>query len=173
MQTSKACNVPSLYTRLVPVDGATQAALPAAPEVWGTGMAGGAWHAGEGQQGDGGLRWPPSLAAGSASRPRATVAGSWQHRSSSVGLGQQQDMEEQDEAPIAAGTDLGPDIGLCTPGTCLSTGLPGDPQLTAAWGWSQLERCGCLGRDIGLCPTLGETQGVGGSIAAPASSSGL
>ncbi|TRZ23045.1 hypothetical protein HGM15179_004084 [Zosterops borbonicus] len=37
VQTSKACNVPSLYTRLVPVDGATQAALPAAPEVWGIG----------------------------------------------------------------------------------------------------------------------------------------
>ncbi|NXU69863.1 VW5B2 protein, partial [Horornis vulcanius] len=37
VQTSKACNVPSLYTRLVPVDGATQAALPAAPEVWGVG----------------------------------------------------------------------------------------------------------------------------------------
>ncbi|XP_068001251.1 von Willebrand factor A domain-containing protein 5B2 isoform X3 [Melanerpes formicivorus] len=36
VQTSKACNVPSLYTRLVPVDGATQTALPAAPEVWGT-----------------------------------------------------------------------------------------------------------------------------------------
>ncbi|XP_039569500.1 von Willebrand factor A domain-containing protein 5B2 isoform X3 [Passer montanus] len=35
VQTSKACNMPSLYTRLVPVDGATQAALPAAPEVWG------------------------------------------------------------------------------------------------------------------------------------------
>lgn len=41
MQTSKACNVPSLYTRLVPVDGAMQAALPAAPEVWGTGTVGG------------------------------------------------------------------------------------------------------------------------------------
>lgn len=37
VQTSKACNVPSVYTRLVPVDGATQAALPAAPEVWGIG----------------------------------------------------------------------------------------------------------------------------------------
>lgn len=37
VQTSKACNVPSLYTRLVPVDCATQAALPAAPEVWGVG----------------------------------------------------------------------------------------------------------------------------------------
>ncbi|XP_076197352.1 von Willebrand factor A domain-containing protein 5B2 isoform X2 [Aptenodytes patagonicus] len=35
-QTSKACNVPSLYTRLVPVDSATQAALPIVPEVWGT-----------------------------------------------------------------------------------------------------------------------------------------
>ncbi|NWZ32238.1 VW5B2 protein, partial [Asarcornis scutulata] len=36
MQTSKACNVPSLYTCVVPVDGATRAALPAAPQVWGT-----------------------------------------------------------------------------------------------------------------------------------------
>ncbi|XP_064929773.1 von Willebrand factor A domain-containing protein 5B2 isoform X3 [Columba livia] len=76
VQTSKACNVPSLYTRLVSVDGATQAALPAAPELWGT--------------------------AGSASRPRATPSGSWPRRSSSAGLGQQHDREEQDEAPIAA-----------------------------------------------------------------------
>ncbi|KAK2530920.1 Vwa5b2 [Columba livia] len=76
VQTSKACNVPSLYTRLVSVDGATQAALPAAPELWGT--------------------------AGSANRPRATTAGSWPCRSSSAGLGQQRDREEQDEAPIAA-----------------------------------------------------------------------
>ncbi|XP_054691317.1 von Willebrand factor A domain-containing protein 5B2 isoform X1 [Grus americana] len=82
MQTSKACNVPSLYTRLVPVDSATQAALPAAPEVWGT--------------------------AGSASRPRAVVAGNRHHRSSSVGLGQQRDAEEQDEAPIAAERDEAP-----------------------------------------------------------------
>uniref|UniRef100_A0A8B9QHN0 von Willebrand factor A domain containing 5B2 n=1 Tax=Apteryx owenii TaxID=8824 RepID=A0A8B9QHN0_APTOW len=42
MQTSKACNVPSLYTCVVPVDGATQAALPAALEVWGAGTARGA-----------------------------------------------------------------------------------------------------------------------------------
>ncbi|XP_061308327.1 von Willebrand factor A domain-containing protein 5B2 isoform X2 [Pezoporus flaviventris] len=76
VQTSKACNVPSLYTRLVPVDGATQAALPAAPEVWGT--------------------------AGSIRQSRATAAGSWHHRSSSAGLGQQRDVEELDEAPLTA-----------------------------------------------------------------------
>lgn len=45
MQTSKACNVPSLYTCVVPVDGATRVVLPAAPQVWSTatrstGMAG-------------------------------------------------------------------------------------------------------------------------------------
>ncbi|XP_023788695.1 von Willebrand factor A domain-containing protein 5B2 isoform X2 [Cyanistes caeruleus] len=79
VQTSKACNVPSLYTRLVPVDGATQAALPAAPEVWGI--------------------------AGSASRTRAAAAGNWHHRSSSAGQGQQQDVEEQDEAPGTAERD--------------------------------------------------------------------
>uniref|UniRef100_A0A8C4J756 von Willebrand factor A domain containing 5B2 n=1 Tax=Dromaius novaehollandiae TaxID=8790 RepID=A0A8C4J756_DRONO len=39
MQTSKACNVPSLYTCAVPVDGATRAALPAALEVCSTGTA--------------------------------------------------------------------------------------------------------------------------------------
>ncbi|KAM9378756.1 von Willebrand factor A domain-containing protein 5B2 [Phaethornis superciliosus] len=83
MQTSKACNVPSLYTCLVPVDGATQAALPAAPEVWGT--------------------------AGLARRPRTAVAGSWHHRSSSRGLGQQRDAEEQDEAVIAAVREGTPD----------------------------------------------------------------
>ncbi|XP_041898537.1 von Willebrand factor A domain-containing protein 5B2 isoform X1 [Corvus kubaryi] len=79
VQTSKACNVPSLYTRLVPVDGATQAALPAAPEVWGI--------------------------AGSASRTRAAAAGNWHHWSSSAGQGQQQDVEEQDEAPGTAERD--------------------------------------------------------------------
>ncbi|XP_067157794.1 von Willebrand factor A domain-containing protein 5B2 isoform X2 [Apteryx mantelli] len=76
MQTSKACNVPSLYTCVVPVDGATQAALPAALEVWG--------------------------AAAPASHQRAAPAGSWSH---SVGLGRQQDAEEQDEASVAAERD--------------------------------------------------------------------
>uniref|UniRef100_A0A8B9FEG4 von Willebrand factor A domain containing 5B2 n=1 Tax=Amazona collaria TaxID=241587 RepID=A0A8B9FEG4_9PSIT len=57
VQTSKACNVPSLYTRLVPVDGATQAALPAAPEVWGTGTARGPGMLGTGWQRGTGLRW--------------------------------------------------------------------------------------------------------------------
>ncbi|XP_074768148.1 von Willebrand factor A domain-containing protein 5B2 [Athene noctua] len=97
VQTSKACNVPSLYTRLVPVDGATQAALSAAPEVWGT--------------------------AGSASRPRASTAGSWNHRSFSVGLGQQQDAEEQDEAPVAAERDE-------TPGSPASVSSP-------TYGWEK------------------------------------
>ncbi|XP_071608604.1 von Willebrand factor A domain-containing protein 5B2 [Heliangelus exortis] len=91
MQTSKACNVPSLYTRLVPVDGATQAALPTAPEVWGT--------------------------AGSASRTRAVMAGSWHHRSTSTGLGQQRDAEEQDEAVVAAVRDG-------TPGSPASASSP-------------------------------------------------
>ncbi|XP_042656950.1 von Willebrand factor A domain-containing protein 5B2 isoform X2 [Tyto alba] len=97
VQTSKACNVPSLYTRLVPVDGATQAALPAAPEVWGT--------------------------AGSAGRPRAAVAGSWHHRSSSGGLGQQRDAEEQDEAAVAAERDE-------TPGSPASASSP-------TYGWEK------------------------------------
>ncbi|NXE51731.1 VW5B2 protein, partial [Casuarius casuarius] len=39
MQTSKACNVPSLYTCAVPVDGVTRAALPAALEVCSAGTA--------------------------------------------------------------------------------------------------------------------------------------
>ncbi|XP_049658517.1 von Willebrand factor A domain-containing protein 5B2 isoform X1 [Accipiter gentilis] len=97
VQTSKACNVPSLYTRLVPVDGATQAALPAAPEVWGT--------------------------AGSASRPRAATAGSWHHRSSLAGLGQQRDAEEQNEAPITAERDE-------TPGSPASISSP-------TYGWEK------------------------------------
>ncbi|XP_057886961.1 von Willebrand factor A domain-containing protein 5B2 isoform X2 [Melospiza georgiana] len=79
VQTSKACNVPSLYTRLVPVDGATQTALPAAPEVWGV--------------------------AGSAGRTRAAAAGNWHHRSSSAAQGQQQEAAEQDEAPGTAERD--------------------------------------------------------------------
>ncbi|XP_062438475.1 von Willebrand factor A domain-containing protein 5B2 [Rhea pennata] len=76
MQTSKACNVPSLYTCVVPVDGATQAALPGALEVW--------------------------SAATSASHQRA---GSCHRRSHSVGLGRQQDTEEQDEPLLAAEQD--------------------------------------------------------------------
>ncbi|KAM6326266.1 von Willebrand factor A domain-containing protein 5B2 [Podargus strigoides] len=95
VQTSKACNLPSLYTRLVPVDGATQAALPTAPEVWGT--------------------------AGLASRPRATDAGSWHHRGSSAGLGQQRDAEEQNKGPIAAERDE-------TPGSPASVSSP-----TSGW----------------------------------------
>ncbi|KAM9231414.1 von Willebrand factor A domain-containing protein 5B2 [Leptosomus discolor] len=97
VQTSKACNVPSLYTRLVPVDGATQAALLAATEVWST--------------------------AGSASRPRGAAAGSWHHRSSSAGLGQQRDAEEQDEAPVAAEQDE-------TPGSPASVSSP-------TYGWEK------------------------------------
>ncbi|XP_014795333.1 PREDICTED: von Willebrand factor A domain-containing protein 5B2 isoform X2 [Calidris pugnax] len=76
LQTSRACGVPSLYTRLVPIDAATQAALPAAPEVWGT--------------------------AGSASRPLATAVMSRHRGSPLAGLGQQRDAEEQDEPPDAA-----------------------------------------------------------------------
>uniref|UniRef100_A0A8C4TR73 von Willebrand factor A domain containing 5B2 n=1 Tax=Falco tinnunculus TaxID=100819 RepID=A0A8C4TR73_FALTI len=91
MQTSKACNVPSLYTRLVPVDTATHAALPTAPEVWGT--------------------------AGSASRPQAATAGNWHHRSSSAGVDQRRDAEEQDEAPVAAEQDE-------TPGSPASVSSP-------------------------------------------------
>lgn len=79
------------------------------------------------------------LAANSTSRPRATKAGSRHQRGSSAGLGQQQNAEDQNETPIATGTGLGPYIHLCSPGTCLSTRGPGDPQLMAAWGWSQLE----------------------------------
>ncbi|XP_064372768.1 von Willebrand factor A domain-containing protein 5B2 isoform X2 [Dromaius novaehollandiae] len=76
MQTSKACNVPSLYTCAVPVDGATRAALPAALEVCST--------------------------AGSASHQRAAPEGGWRHRSYSVGLGRQQDAEEQEEEALVA-----------------------------------------------------------------------
>ncbi|XP_068810224.1 von Willebrand factor A domain-containing protein 5B2 [Struthio camelus] len=78
VQTSKACNVPSLYTCVVPVDGATQAALPAAVEV--------------------------CSAASSASHQRAAPAESCCHRSYSAGLARQQDAE-QDEALIAAERD--------------------------------------------------------------------
>ncbi|XP_074955246.1 von Willebrand factor A domain-containing protein 5B2 isoform X1 [Phalacrocorax aristotelis] len=101
VQTSKACNVPSLYTCPVPMDSAMQAALPAAPEVWGT--------------------------AGSASQPRAAAAGSWHHRRSSAGLGQQRDAEGQDETPITAERDE-------TPGSPASISSP-------TYGW---EKQNCL-----------------------------
>lgn len=165
VQTSKACNVPSLYTCLVPVDSATQAALPATPEVWGTGTArgGSACWGGDSE----GTEVALSLAAGSASWLRATAAGSWPHRSSSAGLGQQRDREEQDEAPIAAGTDPDPYIGLCSLGTCLSTGALGT---LSSWLWNAVggqeeasvsaPHCG----GAGVCVS-------GGSVAAPGSSS--
>ncbi|XP_074009494.1 von Willebrand factor A domain-containing protein 5B2 [Numenius arquata] len=76
LQTSRACGVPSLYTRLVPIDAATQVALPTAPEVWGT--------------------------ASSASRPLAATVRSRHRGSPPAGPGQQRDVEEQDEPPITA-----------------------------------------------------------------------
>lgn len=110
----------------------------------------GAGGMGRGQQGDRGLRWHQSLSAGSASRTRAAAAGNWHHRSSSAGQGQQQDVEEQDEAPGTAGTDSDFYVNLCSPGIC--TGVSGDPQLMAVWGWSCLECCGYPER--GICPIL-------------------
>lgn len=106
-----------------------------------------------------------SLAAGSASRTRAAAAGNWHHRSSSAGQGQQQDVEEQDEAPGTAGTDLDLHVNLCSPGIC--TGVSGDPQLVAVWGWSCLGCCGYL--DRGICPIMGRGEWED-SIAAPESS---
>ncbi|XP_040423861.1 von Willebrand factor A domain-containing protein 5B2 isoform X1 [Cygnus olor] len=105
MQTSKACNVPSLYTCVVPVDGATRAALPAAPQVWGR--------------------------AGSASHPRTGTAGSWRHRSGSASLGQQRDVEEQDEALIGAERDEVPgspaSVSSATSGWEKQNGTNGPP----------------------------------------------
>lgn len=68
-----------------------------------------------------------------------------------MGQGQQQDVEEQDEAPGTAGTDSDFYVNLCSPGIC--TGVSGDPQLMAVWGRSCLECCGYPER--GICPILG------------------
>lgn len=105
-----------------------------------------------------------SFAAGSASRPRATPSGSWPRRSSSAGLGQQRDREEQDEAPIAAGTDPDPCIALCSLGTCLSTGALGT---LSSWLWNAVG-----GQEEASVPAPhcgGGTWGV--RVAAPGSSS--
>lgn len=125
----------------------------------------GAWHAGERTAMGERAEVAPSLAASSTRQSRATAAGSWHHRSSSVGLGQQRDMEELDEAPVTAGTC----ISLCSPGSCLSTGVPVDPWLIAEWG---IVLAGALWmpgkRDL---PHTREIRGRS-SIAAPGSSCG-
>ncbi|XP_034638239.1 von Willebrand factor A domain-containing protein 5B2 isoform X1 [Trachemys scripta elegans] len=82
IQSSKACNTPSIYTCLVPVDSSTQEALPRALEV--------------------------RNAGGPSSHPRGSQAGIRRQRSHSVGLGRRRDSEELDDAVISAERDETP-----------------------------------------------------------------
>ncbi|XP_067392606.1 von Willebrand factor A domain-containing protein 5B2 [Emydura macquarii macquarii] len=82
IQSSKACNTPSIYTCLVPVDSSTKEALPRALEV--------------------------RNAGGPSSPPRGSQAGSRRQRSYSVGLGRQRDSEELDDAVVSAERDETP-----------------------------------------------------------------
>ncbi|XP_062832919.1 von Willebrand factor A domain-containing protein 5B2 isoform X1 [Anolis carolinensis] len=75
MQSSKACNTPSIYTSIVPVDSSTQETLPSALEVRST----------EGLYG---------YQQGSRSASR-------HHRSCSIGLGKRQDSEDLDDIPAS------------------------------------------------------------------------
>ncbi|XP_006260857.4 von Willebrand factor A domain-containing protein 5B2 [Alligator mississippiensis] len=75
MQSSKACDVPSIYTCLVPVDPSTQEALPTALEV--------------------------RRAGGSLGHQHGSQAGSRRQRSYSVGLGRRHDSDELDDAAIS------------------------------------------------------------------------
>ncbi|KAM9127426.1 von Willebrand factor A domain-containing protein 5B2 [Pangshura tecta] len=79
IQSSKACNTPSIYTCLVPVDSSTQEALPRALEV--------------------------RSAGGPSSHPRGSQAGIRRQRSYSVGLGRRRDSEDLDDAVISAERD--------------------------------------------------------------------
>ncbi|XP_025051683.1 von Willebrand factor A domain-containing protein 5B2 [Alligator sinensis] len=75
MQSSKACDVPSIYTCLVPVDPSTQEALPTALEV--------------------------RRAGGSLGHQHGSQAGSRRQRSYSAGLGRRHDSDELDDAAIS------------------------------------------------------------------------
>ncbi|XP_074860240.1 von Willebrand factor A domain-containing protein 5B2 [Carettochelys insculpta] len=76
IQSSKACNTPSVYTCLVPVDCSTQEALPRALEVRSSG--------------------------GPSGHPRGSQAGSRRLCSYSGGLGRRHDSEELDDAVVSA-----------------------------------------------------------------------
>ncbi|XP_053166305.1 von Willebrand factor A domain-containing protein 5B2 isoform X2 [Hemicordylus capensis] len=76
VQSSKACNTPSIYTSMVPVDSSTQETLPSALEVRSRG--------------------------GLSSHQQESRSGSRRQRSYSAGLGQRQDSEELDDAPLSA-----------------------------------------------------------------------
>ncbi|XP_054838716.1 von Willebrand factor A domain-containing protein 5B2 [Eublepharis macularius] len=75
IQSSKACNTPSIYTSMVPVDSSTQEILPAALEVRSTG--------------------------GLYSYQQGSRCGSRRQRSYSAGLGRRQDSEDLDYAPVS------------------------------------------------------------------------
>ncbi|XP_066475903.1 von Willebrand factor A domain-containing protein 5B2 [Tiliqua scincoides] len=77
VQSSKACNTSSIYTSMVPVDSSTQEILPSALEVRHTG--------------------------GLFSYQQQSRSGSRYQRSYSAGLGQRQDSEDLNDAPVSAG----------------------------------------------------------------------
>ncbi|XP_044885916.1 von Willebrand factor A domain-containing protein 5B2 isoform X6 [Mauremys mutica] len=82
IQSSKACNTPSIYTCVVPVDSSTQEALPRALQV--------------------------RNAGGPSSHPRGSQAAIRRQRSYSVGLGRRRDSEDLDDAVISAERDETP-----------------------------------------------------------------
>ncbi|XP_034988897.2 von Willebrand factor A domain-containing protein 5B2 isoform X2 [Zootoca vivipara] len=75
-QSSKACNTPSIYTSVVPVDASTQEILPSALEVRST--------------------------VGLFSHQQGSYSGSRRQHSCSAGLGRRQDSEDLDDAPVSA-----------------------------------------------------------------------
>ncbi|XP_060098643.1 von Willebrand factor A domain-containing protein 5B2 [Heteronotia binoei] len=75
IQSSKACNTPSIYTSMIPVDSSTQETFPSALEIRSIG--------------------------GLSSHQQTSRTGSRRHRSYSAGLGQRQDSEELDDAPVS------------------------------------------------------------------------
>ncbi|KAH0624297.1 hypothetical protein JD844_007997 [Phrynosoma platyrhinos] len=76
MQSSKACNTPSIYTSVVPVDSSTQETLPSALEVRST--------------------------EGLYSYQQGSRSVSQRHRSYSTGLGRRQDSEDLEDIPVSA-----------------------------------------------------------------------
>nr|XP_025034976.1 von Willebrand factor A domain-containing protein 5B2 [Pelodiscus sinensis] len=82
IQSSKACNMPSIYTCLVPVDSSTQEVLPRALEV--------------------------RTSGGPSSHTRGSLAGNRRQRSCSVGLARWRDSEELDDAVISAEREESP-----------------------------------------------------------------
>ncbi|KAL8188125.1 UNVERIFIED_CONTAM: hypothetical protein K2H54_061924, partial [Gekko kuhli] len=92
IQSSKACNTPSIYTSMMPVDSSTQEAFPSALEVRSIAA----------EKRSQFIQTVTQTPRGSSyNHQQASRSGSRRQRSYSAGLGRRQDSEELDDAPVS------------------------------------------------------------------------